>query len=685
MPWKGCGMISTQTAATTRKAGDYQVGKETLRDRLRNVRAETLKPAPRLTLSQWARRYARLSKENSAEAGAVRPFGYQVGIMDAMTDPKLDQVTVMKSARLGYTMIIALVAGYYVHSDPSHVLIVQPTDADAQDHATSELAPLFRASPALQAIRNPVAKGAQQDRWNHWKFKTGGSLRIRGAVADDTFRRISTRINIGDEIDAEGWKPGANTQGDKLKLLNKRGEGFWNSKLILGSTPLIKGESQVEEQYHKGDQRRFFVPCPHCGTEQYLEWGGPETDHGIKFVRDDKGHVEDVWYECAHCHEAIREEHKRWMNDNGRWIATAEPEKPGHASFHISTLYSEFPKASWWNLAEEWIEAQKDPHNLLQPFFNLVLGDTWEDRGGKKVDPESYADTRPEPYNAEIPDGVLVLTAGVDVQSGENARLEYEVLGVGAGEENWQIEYGVIHGDPSDEDTWYRLDEATIDRTWRDARGRRFGIQAMSVDHGGHHGHEVMEYARKRRGRRVFAVKGSNPTKGRREKKIWPQRPGRKQRAEKPFMIGTQLAKDRIASMLRREEPGPGYCHFPPSATAAYFRGLFAEKKKYRQLGGKYVTYWDDSSVTGNEPGDCRVYAYAAMQALKSLSSSWDLDVLARSGPIASAPGADNGGGNKGGGDAPKADETQQQNRQSRQTKPLRGRGRRGPVRSSFV
>ncbi|MCV5491374.1 phage terminase large subunit family protein, partial [Escherichia coli] len=85
-------------------------------------------------------------------------------------------------------------------------------------------------------------------------------------------------------------------------LGTKRSETFWNRKIVLGSTPTVKGVSRIEKAWLESDQRRYFVPCPHCGEYQVLEWGSKSTPYGIKWEKDSEGNglPETAYYLCRH-------------------------------------------------------------------------------------------------------------------------------------------------------------------------------------------------------------------------------------------------------------------------------------------------------------------------------------------------------------------------------------------------
>ena len=245
------------------------LGYDELVEGINTLRETVLQFPEYLTASEWTEKYARLPKETSATAGEVRLYGYQKGLLDAMSDPEISQVTVLKSARVGYTALVGFALGYFLEHESASVLLAQPVEDDAKDWSKSTFLPMMRDIPSLGAIKRTPKKGEATDTWSDWQFKNGSVLRIRGAASDDAFRRYASRVQIGDEIDGDGWRDDvAGSQGDKIKLMRTRGDTFWNSKLIIGSTPLRTQTSRIYREYLKSDQRRYFVPCPHCGEYQ---------------------------------------------------------------------------------------------------------------------------------------------------------------------------------------------------------------------------------------------------------------------------------------------------------------------------------------------------------------------------------------------------------------------------------
>jgi terminase, large subunit len=550
-------------------------------------------PPPELTLSQWAELYAYLSPESAAEPGKFHAYPYQVGIMDALTDPANEYVVVQKSARVGYTKIIGLDIAYNIHQSPCPMLCVQPTIEDAQGYSKDEIAPLFRDTPVLGPL---VAESKTRDSANTILKKTypGGSLHLVGANSARGFRRITVKKVYFDEVDA--YPPGgAGSEGDQIKLGIRRTDTFWNRQIVLGSTPTLKGFSKIEAHYLATDRRVFQVPCPRCKTYQPITW------KQIKWPKDNPERARLV---CIECQLDIEDSQKRRLQQRGQWVATRPFAR--RAGFFIWAGYSLSPNASWGALATEFLESKRDPQ-LLQTFVNTVLAETWEEKG-EGITVEAVAKRAEQYASAEVPLGVLLLTLGADVQLD---RIEAELVGWGRGEETWSIDYFVIEGDPQTPTPWAELDKI-LTATYLRRDGLPLRIAGACID-SGYATQSVYKYCWQRRASRVWPIKGlskpgkpivGNPSKT----KTFP--------GLLLYTVGTDTAKDRIYARLKITAPGPGCCHFPSRYEEEYFRQLTAEKvyrvvrrgaprREYRQTYGR------------NEALDCRVYNHAALAILK--------------------------------------------------------------------
>jgi phage terminase large subunit GpA-like protein len=340
----------------------------------------------------------------------------------------------------------------------------------------------------------------------------------------------------------------------------------------------------------ESDQRKFMVPCHDCGHKQVLSWSNVTW-------QDDNPSTGA--YHCSECGSIWSDTDRHRAIRHGEWVAFAPFN--GLAGFHLNGLYSPWSVLS--DAIEEFLAARKNPMRL-KTFVNTFLGETWED-AGEGVDDYAVA-KRKEDYEG-IPDEVVLLTAGADVQ---DDRVEVEIVGWGAGEESWQVDYHVIYGDPSTTQLWHKVDEVLL-ATYEHPSGEPMLVRATCIDTGGHHTRAVYNYAKTRAGHRVFAIKGIGG-----EGKPIVGRPSKNNIGRVPlYPIGVDTAKEVHYSRLKMDEAGPGYCHFPSKRDDEYFKQLTAEKQMIRYHKGFPSRVWVKTR-TRNEALDVRVYAIAALTIL---------------------------------------------------------------------
>lgn len=579
-----------------------------------------LLPPPKLTLSGWSDQFAYLSAESAAEPGKWTTLSYQRGIMDALTDPEIEWVVVMKSARVGYTKILNNLIGYHIHQDPCPIMVVQPTVEDAEGYSKEEIAPMLRDTSVLRGL---VSEAKAKDGSNTILAKSypGGTLSMVGANSPRGFRRVSRRVICFDEVD--GYPPGgAGPEGDQIKLGARRAEYYWNRKLVAGSTPTDEGRSKIAKMFAESDQRRFFVPCPHCGEMQYLKWGGKDKPYGIKWP---KGNPDGAFYLCEACACEITHDRKTWMLDNGLWKATAPevttgPDKRKVAGFHIWAAYSYSPNATWAHLAAEFLDA-KDYPLKLKTFVNTALGETWQDIGEKR-DPSALQQREEEYteiYGAPLREDVALLTIGADVQ---RDRIEIGLKAWTPTLESFLVDYRIFYGDTSDKDAeiWDEVDEFRL-QEWGRADGVRLQAPIMLMDTG--NGNEgfidaVYDYCQKRQGStpRVFATKGV----AKHAKNVMVQEGTARKNSVRLYTVATWAIKDLVYKRLDVQQPGPGYMHFPAGLTDEYYKGLASEKfvtsvdPKTGRESSEWIQVYDR-----NEPLDVEVYATGALLVLQRL------------------------------------------------------------------
>ena len=497
----------------------------------------------------------------------------------------------MKSAQVGWTEIVNNVIGFHVDQDPEPILLVQPTLEMAEAWSKDRLAPMVRDTPALQGkIADPKARDSGNTLLH--KSFTGGRLTIGGANSPAGLASRPIRIVLFDEVDR--FPASAGTEGDPIALGVKRTRTFWNRKVLMGSTPTIKGASRIEVAFEQSDQRHYFVPCPHCDEFQRLVWAN---------VRWPDGRPEEAVYVCQHCGVELTDADKPTMLERGEW-RSSQP-FTGVAGFHISELYS--PWSTWAEMAVGFLRAKKLPETL-QTWINTSLGECWED-SGEKLEGGALA-ARIEGYVPDhVPAGVRVITAGTDCQ---DDRLEVTLWGWGEDEEAWRLGHHVLRGDPGQGQLWNEHD-ALLRRRYRTDDGRQLVVEACCVDSGGHFTQQVYAYCAARKRFRIWAIKGA-AGQGR---LIWPKRASRagKTRANL-WVIGVDAAKDVLHGRLKKVlEPGPGYVHFDADTEKDYLEQLTNEVVVSKMHAGRRVRVWKLRAGGARvEALDCMVYAYAALQ-----------------------------------------------------------------------
>lgn len=531
-------------------------------------------------------------------------------IMDAFTDPQVNIEAVVASSQVGKTEVLINMLGYMIDQDPGPALYVMPTKDFAEDFSKRRLAPMIRDT---EVIRDKIADSKSRDSNNTISKKTypGGMISLIGSNSATDLAGTPARYVFGDEIDR--WARSAGTEGDPWSLLERRTSNFYNAKMVAVSTPTIKGFSKIEDLFLLGTREYWCVQCPHCGEYSFIDFDSIRFKfHEIGDKRNKQYIVEETSWACPEC-GCITDE-AEIKRQPMKWVAKSpEAIKNGCRSFWINGFYS--PWQPWEKIIVRFLEARKDPEKL-QPVYNTLFGQLWENRGD--IESEDEIASRAEEYKAELPDGVLCLTMGVDTQDN---RLEYEVVGYGLFEENWGIERGFIPGNPANPALWNKLD-AIIDRIWHFENGRGLKISLTFVDEGGHYTQEVRENCAIRKNKRVFAIKGIG---GQDKPYTAPPKQAEYNTAAGHtgkywyYMIGVDAGKEHIMSGLKVKETGARLSHFPLGLERGYdanfYNGLLSEHM-VRQNNGKWV--WE--KIPGherNEPLDCRNYANAAFYVLK--------------------------------------------------------------------
>mgnify|MGYP003627152524 FL=1 len=563
-----------------------------LTEHLDQVIERSLRPPPKLTVSEWADTYRQLSRESSAVSGqwSTSKAEYQRGMMDAVSDPRYETVVLMTCAQIGKTELVNNVIGYHIHQDPAPILVVMPTVEIANAWSKDRLSPAIRDTPVLTRL---IADPKSRDSGNtvlHKSF-TGGRVTASGANSPASLASRPCRLVLMDEVDR--FPLSAGSEGDPVGLAKRRSSTYYNRKIVLVSTPTETGSSRIATAYEESDQRKYFVPCPHCGEHQVLKWSN---------VKWDDGDPSSAHYVCEECGSVWSELDRSRAIRRGEWRATAEA-KGKVAGFHLNGIYSPWTRLE--DAVQDFLTSKADPMRL-RTFVNTFLGETFDSERGEQLD-ETDLINRAEDWGDQIPEEVLLITAGVDTQ---DDRLEVELIGWGRGEESYSLAYHTLYGDPSTAELWLRLDGVLKTPFSHPITGDMI-CRATCVDSGGHYTQQVYNYCRTRIGRRVFAIKGVGG-----EGKPIVGRPSKSNIGKvNLFPVGVDTTKEVVMARLRIKEPGEGYCHFPTGRSEEYFRMLTSEKRVVKYYKGRPRNEWVKTR-TRNEALDCRVYGTAALSIL---------------------------------------------------------------------
>lgn len=549
---------------------------------VRRAALETLRPPPKTPLAEWTEAHIRLPASLSAQPGPMRLWPHQVEIANAMGNPEIERVSVLKSARVGFSQLLAGVIGNYVSNDPSPILTVLPAEADCRTLWVSSLEPTFKESPLL---RTAFSDDRKRDTLLEKHFP-GGSLRLVSARTPRNLRAVTARVLVMDEIDA--FEVNLAGEGDPIALAEKRTFTFSNRKIIAGSTPVFEATSPICRMYERSDQRVYEVPCPHCHEPFEIKW---------KHIQWENGKPETAYCACPNCGGVIEESDKPALVEAGGWRAT-RPEVKGHAGFRLNSLISLLPNARWSILATEFIQAKKSPETL-QAFVNTVLGEPWRDEVGEGFSEADLA-ARSEPISLDqIPPEVWALTCGVDVQ---RDRLECITLGHTREDETLILAQHVFWGAPESPEPWAELRDHLMG-VWTTPDKRVLRMGATAIDAGdGSTMDRVLAFARDNRALRVFAIKGAA---GQRQV-IAPASRGRL------FIIGVDGVKRQLHNRLSRE----GLVRFSDTLQPRFYDELTSERLVTTYSRGQPVQRWERIAGRRAEALDCVVYALAVKSLL---------------------------------------------------------------------
>jgi len=588
-------------------------------------------PTERASLSDWAEANFALSPEYSAKSG----------LFDAYTDPDTYMVVLMTATQMVKTLFLQVTAAFDICEDPGPLLFVGYKDDDARKFAKERFEPMVRDIPALHAKISPAKSRDASNTTTHKKFR-GGTIEFVGSLAPANLGRRTIRYLKFDEVDQYDQSSGK--QGHAVDLGMRRTVKFGSRrKIIIASSPTIRGQSRIGQAYDESDRRKGFVGCHHCGVLQLLTWN--------QVIFDSSLHIADAAasarYQCAHCGESwTDQERRRNIHESFEWQPTNALQDPsrggkfeGRAGFWISHLYSRDALHSLGGFTREWLESKND-RERRRVFINTDLAELWEEEG-ERPDHERLM-ARAEPYamgaDAPVHERVVFLMAGVDVQA---KRLEIQVLGFGPDADGhlhiWVVDYRVIELFEGETSTarmttapqyWEAMEGVLNSRYRHSSGGPDLPIIGMAIDVG-HNPEPVYTFAKRfpqptygplgleiHTPRTVLCVRGYDTDSLNAIHRVTEREAARTRKGpgqDIPIItLGTGYLKTNLyAELMGRSDLKR--VHMSAQLEEHYFRGVVSEK---RVVSAKGEVSWE-KIYPRNEPLDTFVYAWGGAHVLK--------------------------------------------------------------------
>ncbi len=591
------------------------------------LRREILQMPDWMPPKVWVQYNIRLDHRLSQREGWLEYTGYQAALSDYFMDELCKQLTILKGTRIGWSLFIASIAMYIAKYLKKTVTISQPTDGDAAAFYKEVIEPM------IACCKPKVEDGEDEDEskwlvnqrlpgtWNLMQFKEGGCIRLIGATSDDNFRRFDSPFNFMDEYSAEGYAPSKGSQGSKKSLFAERGGAHWRTMIGVGSSPLSKDDCRTYGEYLNSDKRLPWVTCPHCDQQQVMDWGDRDSPSGFKWTCDETtGFVDHAWYQCVSgCR--ITDMDKIALDQSLEYIPSSVSTTPGHYGLHIPQWLMIGGQANYKDICQRWLNSQGDPEQL-KTFTNNVRATVWDEYTTSAMEAKAVSNLL-KPYPAEVPDDVVVLTAGIDTQDNKEGTVlerqssrEVSVVGWTALGQMRVIGHWVVLGEPGDHEADNAL-QALLGRPFHKRDGKPWFIQAAAHDFGNNSGYAdaIRRFCNNfAPSRNIWAIKGNSHRKD----FIWPKGRSKSTSGTTYYTIDSHNARDGVFKLLQLV--GDKAPMFPLSLGTGYLDMLMCQER-YRKGG---LWHWRDKK--GHRPEEqwmCLAYAYAALIGLQTSYKKW--------------------------------------------------------------
>lgn len=561
-----------------------------------------------ITVDQWADRNRRLDPLTSAEPGpwSTSRTPYLREIMNSFADPAIEDVTILASTQVGKTECILNMLGYAMDEDPGPALFVTARIEDIKTIAIDRIKPMVDLSPTLRAHKTIYSDDVSKS-----GIKLDNMiLYMAGSNSPAGLSSRPIRYLFMDELDK--YPKFSGKEADPVSLATERTRTFWNRKIVKASTPTTK-DGLIYREFHKSDKRRYYVPCPHCGAYQvlmfaHIKWGTERDPENVKENRL-------AYYECEFCKEKIEDVDKNKMLLAGVWVPdgcevlnggkiTGPIPKTTRRGYWINCLYS--PWLTWSDIAAKFLESQDEISKLMN-FVNSWLAEIWEEKTEETKEDKLRTLVQQYPEGM-IPDGVMVLTAGIDVQK---RHFVFVIRGWGYDEESWLIRANFA-------ESWPQLESVLFKTQFVKKTGNPMQIRLANFDTG-YRTDEVYDFVRRWRDR-ARAIKGVDELPGApytvtridRNPKTGAPIPG----GLSLYRLDTSVYKDKLSRLISSD---PNALHLFDTPMDDYFKHMTAEHKviiRDKKTGKTWQEWRLKSEALKNDFWDAEVYSAAAADML---------------------------------------------------------------------
>lgn len=576
---------------------------------------------------------------------SYKQFPYFREIVDNFSpESPIHKVYIMKGNQLGATTaILESVMLYGIGCNPSPMLYVLPDESMAKLAMDTKIDRMIDSSGLRENIFAQTKKAAGAKNTGDTSYKkefTGGYLHAVGGRSGNRFRNFSYKIILVDELD--GMSEKIKGEGTMEDLAIARSDAYPNSrKIYFGSTPTVEQTSKIFRLYKTSDQRRYFVPCKHCGEMQPLEWAIWDEGHdkqigGIVWENDENfmPKLETVAYKCPHCGQLMKNYDKSLIMDKGEWRATSISEEKDARGYHLSPIYNPPGMFSWEDMVSQWAKCWDIKNNRIKDkesyraFRNLKQGLPFREQNEQIRRERAMLHRRFGFARGKVPNvlsvtdagsPVWIVTCAVDVQKD---KLFVDVKGYSARGVTWTIDFFSIDGPTEDfYGVWDELAKYIENTTFESSDGKHYKIAITLVD-SGHYTDWVYAFvARFSAG--VYACKGTDWIKNGETYQLFNRKTLEAIGLPLAYHINTGKLKDRISramNMLNWDEgtvQPDWYPNFPDDFHDDYFRMFEAEEKveEYDKKTNKYIrTVWRQKPGMANHGFDTYVYNLAALE-----------------------------------------------------------------------